>query len=392
RAPIARIADKWASYLVPCAVLISIFVGLFAFFVLDKEAIESATRGATILVVFCPCALVLATPTAIAAGIGNAARRGILIKSAEALETLGKCSIFAFDKTGTLTRGKVKVSKITALSGFEKSDIAKFAAAAEAASPHPFAAAILNFAKTNSIEIPAAQNCKVLSGFGAECEVEGAKIYVGKPREGDLSFSEFRPESASFAVVKIGGKTAGVVEFEDEIKSGAKAAVLEISKSAKCVMLTGDNEKSAQKAAEEAGIAEFYANLLPAQKLEKIRSLKGAGKICMVGDGVNDAPSLAGADCSIAMGSLGSDAAVESAQITVMNDNLESVSGIFALSKRAIATIKTNITLSMLVNFAAVLLAAFGVLNPVSGAVWHNLASVLVVLNSARLLGAGKNS
>ena len=387
RAPIARIADKWASYLVPAAILISIIVGFFAFFILEKSAVEAATRGVTILVVFCPCALVLATPTAIAAGIGCAARLGILIKSASALETLGKCKIFAFDKTGTLTRGKIKVSKITAFSGFEECDVIRLAAAAEAASTHPFAAAVLNFAKLNSVEIPAAENKKMLPGFGAECELGGEKIYVGKAEKG----FDFDAESASFAVVKAGDKYAGAIEFSDEIKSGAAEAVSEISRSAKCVMLTGDGGKAARKAAAEAGIAEFYAELLPAQKLEKIRELRGAEKICMVGDGANDAPSLACADCSIAMGALGSDAAIESAQITVMNDNLKSVSAIFALSKRAIATIKINISISMLINFAAVLLAAFGILNPVSGAIWHNMASVLVVLNSARLLGFRKN-
>ena len=387
RAPIARIADKWASYIVPAAILISIIVGLFAFFVLGKPAVEAATRGVTILVVFCPCALVLATPTAIAAGIGCAARLGILVKSAEALETLGKCKVFAFDKTGTLTRGKIKVSKITAFSGFEKSDVIRLAAAAEAASTHPFAAAVLNFAKQNSVEIPASENKKVLPGFGAECEVGGKKIYVGKPERG----FDFNAESASFAIVKIGEDFAGAVEFSDEIKSGAAEAVSEISRSARCVMLTGDNENSARKAAAEAGIAEFYAGLLPAQKLEKIREIRGGEKICMVGDGANDAPSLASADCSIAMGALGSDAAIETAQITVMNDSLKSVSAIFALSKRAISTIKINIAVSMLVNFAAVLLALFGILNPVSGAIWHNMASVMVVLNSARLLRFGKD-
>lgn len=391
RAPIARIADKWASYIVPAAILFSILTGLFAHFALGKAPVESITRGVTILVVFCPCALVLATPTAIAAGIGLAAKRGILIKSATALEELGKCKTFAFDKTGTLTMGKISVRKVIANAPFGESDVLKYASSAEASSTHPIAHAILKFAEEKSISPLPSSNQKVLPGFGVECECEGQKVYVGKPDAGELKKMP-GGEWQTLAVVKAGGKTLGYIAFEDKLKENAADAVKSILKSADCVMLTGDNEKSAEKTAHLAGIKTFYANMLPDGKLKAIEELKKSGKVCMVGDGVNDAPSLAYADCSISMGNLGSDIALENAEIIIMNDNLASIPKIFALSKRVILTIKTNITISMSVNILAVILAAYGVLNPVTGAIWHNLASVMVVLNSARILNSSKNS
>lgn len=391
RAPIARIADKWASYIVPAAILFSILTGMFAHFALGKSPVESITRGVTILVVFCPCALVLATPTAIAAGIGLAAKRGILIKSATALEELGKCKTFAFDKTGTLTTGKISVRKVIANAPFSESDVLKYASSAEASSTHPIAHAILKFAEEKSISPLPSSNQKVLPGFGVECECEGQNVYVGKPDADELKKIQ-GGEWQTLAVVKAGGKTLGYIAFEDNLKENAADAVKSILKSADCVMLTGDNEKSAEKTANLAGIKTFYANMLPDGKLKAIEELKKNGKVCMVGDGVNDAPSLAYADCSISMGNLGSDIALENAEIIIMNDNLSSIPKIFALSKRVILTIKTNITISMSVNVLAVILAAYGILNPVTGAIWHNLASVMVVLNSARILNSSKNS
>lgn len=391
RAPIARIADKWASYIVPAAILFSILTGMFAHFALGKSPVESITRGVTILVVFCPCALVLATPTAIAAGIGLAAKRGILIKSATALEELGKCKTFAFDKTGTLTTGKISVRKVIANAPFGESDVLKYASSAEASSTHPIAHAILKFAEEKSISPLPSSNQKVLPGFGVECECEDQKVYVGKPDADELKKIQ-GGEWQTLAVVKAGGKTLGYIAFEDNLKENAAEAVKSILKSADCVMLTGDNEKSAEKTANLAGIKTFYANMLPDGKLKAIEELKKNGKVCMVGDGVNDAPSLAYADCSISMGNLGSDIALENAEIIIMNDNLSSIPKIFALSKRVILTIKTNITISMSVNALAVILAAYGILNPVTGAIWHNLASVMVVLNSARILNSSKES
>lgn len=391
RAPIARIADKWASYIVPAAILFSILTGLFAHFALGKAPIESITRGVTILVVFCPCALVLATPTAIAAGIGYAAKRGILIKSATALEELGKCKTFAFDKTGTLTTGKISVRKIAAIAPFGEDDVLKYALSAEASSTHPIAHAILKFAEEKSITPLPSSNQKVLPGFGVECECEGKKVYVGKPCGEELeNLSD--GERQMIAAVKVGGKTLGYIAFEDSLKENAADAVKSLSKTANCVMLTGDNEKSAEKTAHLAGIKTFYANMLPDEKLKTIEELKKSGKVCMVGDGVNDAPSLAYADCSISMGNLGSDIALENAEIIIMNDNLESVPQTVNLSKRVIRTIKTNITISMSINILAIVLAAYGILNPVTGAIWHNLASVIVVLNSARILNFRQNS
>lgn len=392
RAPIARIADKWASYIVPAAIFTAFAVGLFAHFALGKGALESATRGVTILVVFCPCSLVLATPTAIAAGIGNAAKRGILVKSGAALEELGKVNIFAFDKTGTITQGKIEVSNISPAEGFGKNEVLEFALCAEQTSNHPIAEAVKKCAAKLGIKASQVESAKVLAGFGVECTAGGKTIQVGKPSEAELkNFAGDSDSISSLAAVRVNSKFAGLISFSDSIKPEAKKAIADISKSARCVMLTGDNPKSASAVAKLAGIGEFIANMLPDEKLQAIEKLKREGNVCMVGDGVNDAPSLAAANCSISMGKVGSDIAIESASIALMNDNIKSVSGIFAFSKRVLATIKINISLSMLVNLAAVILATIGILNPVSGAIWHNLASVLVVLNSARLLGDKKS-
>lgn len=392
RAPIARIADKWASYIVPAAIFTAFAVGLFAYFALGKGALESATRGVTILVVFCPCSLVLATPTAIAAGIGNAAKRGILVKSGAALEELGKVEIFAFDKTGTITRGKLEVSDIRPAGGFGERELLELALCAEQSSKHPIAEAVKRRAEECGIEAQAAEQARVLSGFGVECVAGGKNIQVGKPSGGELRELDFSPDEAqTLAAVRVDSKFAGLISFLDSVKCDAKKAIADISQSARCVMLTGDNQKSASAAAKLAGIGEFVADMLPDEKLGAIEKLKREGRVCMVGDGVNDAPALAAADCSISMGSLASDVAIESASIALMNDKLSAVSGIYRFSKRVVKTIKLNITLSMLVNFAAVVLATLGILNPVSGAIWHNLASVLVVLNSARLLGHQKS-
>lgn len=392
RAPIARIADKWASYIVPAAIFTAFAVGFFAYFALGKGALESATRGVTILVVFCPCALVLATPTAIAAGIGNAARRGILVKSAAALEELGRVNIFAFDKTGTITEGKIEVSGIIPAKGFEEKEVLRLALCAEQTSNHPIAEAVKRRAAALKIEAPSADNAKVLAGFGVECRAGEKLIQVGRPSESELAELNLAGAALeTLAAIRVNSKLAGLISFSDSIKPDAKRAIADISKSARCVMLTGDNRKSASAVAKLAGIDEFMADMLPDEKLRAIEKLKREGRVCMVGDGVNDAPSLAAADCSISMGSLASDVAIESAGIALMNDKLSSVSGIFRFSKRVVKTIKLNIALSMLVNLAAVIFAAFGILNPVSGAIWHNLASVMVVLNSARLIGHKKS-
>lgn len=384
RAPIARIADKWASYIVPLAILFSILTGVFATFVLDKPLIEAITRGVTILVVFCPCALVLATPTAIAAGIGFAAKNGILIKSATALEELGKCKTFAFDKTGTLTLGKISVKKIIAKPPFTKDEILKYASTAEASSTHPIATAILNFAKEKSVKALASSNQKVLAGFGVECEIDGKKIYVGKPNFDEVK--NLQEDFSTLAIVKSDEEILGYIALADEPKKDASNIIKQISQFATCVMLTGDNQKSAQRIANLVGIKNFYANMLPDGKQNAIKALKKDGKVCMIGDGVNDAPSLATANCSISMGNLGSDIAIENSEIIITNDNLKSIPQTIELSKRVIFTIKTNITISIFINTVAILLSAYGFLNPVTGAIWHNLSSVLVVLNSTRLL------
>lgn len=398
RAPISRLADRWASYIIPAAIILSILVALVAYFLLDASVLSAIIRGVTILVVFCPCALALATPTAIAAGLGNAARRGALIKNGAALETMAKVDALALDKTGTLTQGQIEVDGVQAF-GMEEGELLRLAGAAEIYSEHPIARAIVTAAEKRA-PLPNAKQTTSLVGIGVKAELEGKEVLVCQwthlPKAGvDAKAAESAARSwlaqgRTVTAVCVNGALRGIISLSDTLRPGAASAMQAIhNMGISTAMLTGDNGQSAKKIAQSAQIDTVYHSLMPEGKLEKLSDMQSSGKtVCMVGDGVNDAPGLAAADCSIAMGALGSDIAIETADIALMSSDIRRLPGLFSLSRRVLATIRANIALSLAINIVAVILSTFGTLTPVTGALVHNAASILVVLNSAWILAS----
>ncbi len=387
KAPVVTLADKWATRLVAaafaCAVATWIFTGEFM-------------RAVTVLVVFCPCAFILATPTAILAGIGNAARYGMIIRSGDALERLSKIKRVAFDKTGTLTVGKPRVTEVVSLSGeFGKEDIHRLAASAEKLSEHPLGVAI-----TESWDgaLPKAENFRMIAGRGISARVEGRNVLAGKAdfmrAEGvELPAADDRAErcyrsGATVIWLAVDGAPAGFLALADEVRPDAAVVVGKlIGENVTPMLLTGDNTRAAETIAARVGITDVRSELLPEDKMEIIREYAlGAEPICMIGDGVNDAPALTAADTGIAMGGIGSDIAIESADAVLVSDDIKRVPYLLSLTKKVMQKVKTNIIASMIINITAVVLSAAGVLTPVTGALWHNFGSVFVVVNAAMLL------
>lgn len=391
KAPMARTADKCAALLVPLALLIAIIT--FA-------ATKDIVRAVTVLVVFCPCALVLATPTAIMAAIGQATKRGIIIKSGEALEKMGKINEFAFDKTGTLTFGRPEVCDVKSLEeSFSEVDILRFAAAVETKSEHPLGKAIVEFAASSkNISFAEAIDFTMTSGRGVAAIIEGKQVHCGNEsymvesgikvsEEATLTLKQYHKESKATILVAIDRAVCGIIALSDGLRPEAEATVNKLqAMKIGTFLLTGDNSLTAEYFAKTAGIDKVYGELLPNQKVEKILELQQKGKwVCMIGDGVNDAPSLKTADVGIAMGSMGSDIAVEAADISLISDDLSSLPYLKRLSKATVNTIRLSITLSMAINILAVALSVMGVLNPTLGALVHNAGSVFVVMIAAML-------
>ncbi len=396
KAPISRVADRWASFIVPLAVVLSVVVGLLAAYALRTTYNIALIRAVTVLVVFCPCALALATPTAIAAGIGNAARNGVLIKSGQALEALSHANTLCFDKTGTLTTGEISLAEIALEDGEEEREFVKLMAGAEAYSDHPIAKAAVKYAK--GIALPVPDEVRSIQGIGIEAAIQGKTvnlynyghaIKVAKLSKRLEDFAEEQMQQGKTVIAGIiDGKAVAAVSFSDTLRENAPSIISSIiAKGYDILMLTGDNEASAAHIASKTGISNIRHSLLPSQKQEAIAALQQSGKkVCMLGDGINDAPSLKLADCGIAMGALGNDMALDTADMAILNSDMQKVADTLTLSKRVLSTIKRNIVIAMSINFVAVLLSAFGILNPVTGAVVHNFTSILVVLSSALLL------
>lgn len=385
KAPISRLANKWATFIVPSAIILSVLVFLLSMFCFSISWQQALIRGITILVVFCPCAFVLATPTAIAAAIGNGAKHSILIKSGEAVERLAKTNTVFFDKTGTLTMGEISLSKIVPCSNLSESEIASLAASAEEFSDHPIAKAVVAYAKSKNIELKKATHSKNIAGFGTQATVENKNVFVGKPDKKNETLAE---KAATYSEVKVDGNTVGYLEFSDTIRPTAKAAIEQLKTlGIDCAMLSGDNKAAAYNIAKIAGIKKVFAELLPQDKLDIVSKTQASGKnVCMVGDGVNDAPALALANASIAVADLKNDIALSTAQASLLGGDLTKIANLIKFSKTTIFTAKANMVFSVCVNISAVVLAFFGIVTPVWGALIHNLSSVTVVLNSASLL------
>lgn len=390
KAPMARIADRVASWLVPVAMLVAVIAGI---------ATQDIVRAVTVLVVFCPCALVLATPTAIMAAIGQATKHGVIIKSGKALEKMGKVDTIAFDKTGTLTYGKLEVSDVLSFApDLDEEKLLYLAASAEAKSEHPLGKAIVAYA--NKLDLPLSESAafQMTSGKGISAEVDGYQLLCGNEKylhecgvsvtaNADAALEKLRLQGKASILVAVNGQCVGVIALSDVLRPEAAAMVQKLTAmQTNTVLLTGDNQKTADYFAAQVGIREVYADLLPEDKVGNIAALQQRDRnVCMIGDGVNDAPALKTASVGVAMGSMGSDIAVEAADIALMSDDISKIPYLKRLSNATVKTIKLSITLSMCINFLAVTLSVLGLLNPATGALVHNAGSCFVVLIAALL-------
>ena len=394
KAPMQRIADRWASILVPVSLTLAVMTGLgvWAWY---GDVMTGLIRGVTILVVFCPCALALATPTSIMAAIGQATKHGVIIKSGEALERMGRVTVACLDKTGTLTAGRLSVDAVTSVdSALSNGDVLALAAAVEASSEHPLAKAIV----AATAYFPEAEGFSMAPGEGVKGIVGGRSVICGTvawlKANGVAETVEAervaeRPRSEGKAVVFVAqdGRIVGLVVLADAPRIGAKEALRELEDvGVRPCLLTGDHAATAAAVAAELGVSDVRAELLPERKAAVIGELQAAGGIvCMIGDGVNDAVALKTADVGIAMGGVGSDIAVEAADIALIGDDLSKLAYLKRLSVGCVRIIKFNIALSMCINAAAIALSVLGVLTPVTGALVHNAGSILVVMNAALL-------
>ena len=413
KAKIVGLADRWATWIVVfalCAAALTWFI--------SGEII----RAVTILVVFCPCSLVLATPTAVMAGIGNASKHGFLVRESDALERLAGVSKITFDKTGTLTLGTPKVVFVKSIRpDLTDEDLYTLSAAAEQLSEHPLGRAVVQSFKkdTNAKDLPACESFQMIPGRGVFAVINGRRIAAGnmpmikeeiaKGNEEDnagcgtsqaevsiakalRNISEMADEwlkrSCTVIYAAIDKEPAGFLALSDTVRETGADMIRQLtSLKIQPILLTGDNENAAANIAGQLGIEKFHANCLPEDKLEYIASWQDADeKVCMIGDGINDAPALKAADIGIAMGGAGSDIAIDAADIVLVDDKIEELPHLIALSRRIMRTIRFNLAFSMTLNVIAVILAIIGILNPVAGALVHNAGSVFVIICSASLL------
>lgn len=390
QSPMQRIADRAASWLVPVALLIAVLAYVFS---------GNIVTAVTVLVVFCPCALVLATPTAIMAAIGQATKHGVIIKSGEALEKMGKVDTIACDKTGTLTYGRLDVSDIISFEeNISETELLALAASAEARSEHPLGKAIVAHAAAKGVTLTEAEDFKMTAGKGILAEVSGRRLICGNEKfltENGASIGQkvqaalerLRTQGKASILVADDRKCIGVIALADVLRPEAKDMVSRLADmDTRTVLLTGDHQKTADYFAKQVGISGVRAELLPEEKVQNIEKLqKENHTVCMIGDGVNDAPALKTADVSVAMGSMGSDIAVDAAEVALMSDDISKIPYLKRLSNATVRTIKASITLSMCINFVAIVLSLMEVLTPTTGALVHNAGSCFVVLIAALL-------
>ncbi|WP_298031429.1 cation-translocating P-type ATPase [uncultured Desulfovibrio sp.] len=392
KAKIVRLADRWATWIVVIALTSAALAWL-----VTGEVI----RAVTILVVFCPCALVLATPTAIMAAIGNATRHGFLVREGDALERLSQIGRCAFDKTGTLTSGTPRVVAVKSLTDdLEDDELYRLAAGAELLSEHPLGKAVVRSFRKNGKAVPEKiEEFHMIPGRGVSARVEGHMVMAGNLKllraQGisdvtaltDIAVSHLK-NGCTVIHCAVDGKPAGCIALADTLREDGPGMVGRLRRlKVATVLLTGDHETAARQIAGQVGIDVVRASCLPEDKLHYIEASQKDGiRVCMIGDGINDAPALKKAHVSIAMGGVGSDIAVDAADIALVHDEIREIPHLVALARRTMLTIKCNLAFSMGLNFVAIILAMTGVLNPVIGALVHNAGSVVVIINSALLL------
>ena len=398
KAPIVSLTDRWATWIVVIALVSSVATYLFTHEIL---------RSVTILVVFCPCALVLATPTAIMAGIGNATKYGMLIKGGDIIERLSKVKNIAFDKTGTLTYGKLSIVDYKSFcSEYSDEEFIKILASVEAHSEHPLGKAITSYYKEkNDNQLLEIEDFIVHPGKGITAVLNSKNILVGNlkiMKDKNININnkdiikisqDFFKKVCTVIYLSIENKLIGYVALSDILRQESKSIINYIkSQNINPIMLTGDNEASASNIANKVFIDDVYSSLLPEDKMKIIKELESKNSpTCMIGDGVNDALALKYSSVGISMGAIGSDIAIEASDIALVSDDIKNIPYLLYLSKKTMKTIKLNVTFSLVLNFVAIILAMAGVLNPVVGALVHNLGSVFVIINSSKLLKTKNN-
>jgi Cd2+/Zn2+-exporting ATPase len=390
KSPTQRVMDRFSRYFIPAIILIA-----FVTFIVTGEII----RGITILIVACPCALVLGTPTAVVAAIGNAARRGILIKGGVYLEQMGRLKTLLMDKTGTLTEGRPKVIKMTPFDKLDEKELLYWAAIAEKRSEHPLARAVTKKAEEMGINVPHPKAFENFRGKGVKAQWDSKNIIVGTsemmknegieiPESAKGLLESKEAEGMTSLLVTLDHHLLGVISIADALREGAKEAINKIREQgvSEIWMLTGDSALVADRIGRELGIG-YEAKLLPEDKVVSVKQWKTKGRVvAMIGDGVNDAPALAAADIGIAMGAVGTDVAIETADIALMTDDLEKIPTVIQLSQKALRVIKENIAFALVFNSVLVILSTQGWVSMILGAVMHQASSLLVILNSMRLL------
>lgn len=400
RAPSQQFVDKFAKYYTPAIMIVALMVAVIPPLFFGGVWSEWVYSGLAVLVVGCPCALVISTPVAIVTAIGNAARKGVLIKGGIHLEETGKLKVVAFDKTGTLTEGKPVVTDLVTLSEMSTDEVLGVSRAIESYSQHPLASAIVRKAEENEVKAIPATDFQSITGKGAKASIQNTTYYIGSP----VMFEEILavPESVSQQVkdLQTQGKTVmllgtdrevkGLVAVADQVRKSSASIIKKLHELGieKTIMLTGDNKAAGEAIGRQLGLSETRAELLPQDKLDYIRSLRGQqnGNVAMVGDGVNDAPALAAASVGIAMGGAGTDAALETADVALMADDLEKLPYTIALSRKTLAIIKQNISFALLLKLVALLLVIPGWLT-LWLAIFADLgATLIVVANSLRLI------
>ena len=392
RAPIQTVGENFSRRFVPTSFIVS---------ALTLAITRDVRRAMTMLLVACPCAVGLATPTAISAAIGNGARRGILIKGGSHLEEAGRVDAIVFDKTGTLTVGRPVVTNIVAMhDSWEPEQVLAYAASSEIHSRHPLAEAVIRSTEERHISIPPHEECEVLVGLGMRTWADGRTLLLGSPsllqsenvvvsKEAADWVHRLRRQAETPLLLAVDGTLVGLISLRDEIRPEATDVLKKLRGNGirRIVMLTGDHPEIAEVVARELGIDEWRAEVLPEDKLEVVRQLQSEGHVVgMVGDGINDAPALAAADIGIAMGLAGTDVAVETADVALANDDLQRLLDVRDLGARAVEVIRQNYGMSIAVNAAGLMIGAGGALSPVLAAILHNASSVAVVANSSRLI------
>ena len=395
KSPTEKFIDRFAKYYTPSVIILAIFVATIPTFIFGLNFNEWIYKALVLLVVSCPCALAISTPVAMVSAITNAARNGVLIKGSTYVEEINKVKVFAFDKTGTLTEGRLEVTDVISLKEDEEDILAK-ASSLEALSEHPIARAIITEGKKRGVKLRNVSNFKAIPGKGVVGEIDGETYYVGNIKlfieiNTDPPEKEIRKlEEEGKTVVLIGrrGEITGLIAVMDKIRNRTITAISELRRRGmKTVMITGDNKRTAKAIADRIAIDEYYAELLPEDKVNIVEKLSEKyGRVAMIGDGVNDAPALAKANVGIAMGTIGSDVSLETSDITLMQDDLSKLPYLIELSKKTLEVVKENIFASILIKGSFAVLVFPGLITLwLAVAVGDMGLSLAVILNAMRL-------